>query len=158
MDATTMPSTPSLIKRLSADYPNFIFKRSSNFLWSHAEHTIYYDHSSDDYRFLFHELSHAVLNHTDYSRDIELMAMEREAWDKSKELAKLYDRLIDDTFVQYNLDTYREWLHARSKCPKCSATGMQIKKNGYKCLACNNQWRVNEAKICALRRYSTKKQ
>jgi hypothetical protein len=152
-----MQSMPSLIKSLKTDYPHFIFKESDSFLWSHTEHTIYYACSDDDCSLLFHELSHAILNHADYKRDIELIAMEREAWDKAKEIAKKYDVSIDDDFIQSNLDTYRDWLHTRSTCPKCSATGLQIKKNDYKCLACNHQWRVNEARTCALRRYSSKK-
>lgn len=157
MDVITMPLTPSLIKSLKTDYPQFVFKEASSFLWSHAENTIYYASLDDDCGLLFHELAHALLNHTDYNRDIELIAMEREAWDKAKLISKDYDVSIDEDFIQSNLDTYRDWLHTRSKCPKCGSTGLQIKKNNYKCLACNHQWRVNEARTCALRRYSTKK-
>lgn len=151
-----MPSTISLIKRLRVDYPQFIYKKASSFLWSHSEHTIYYTCENDDYSFLFHELSHALLNHADYGRDIELIAIEREAWNKSKEIAKNYGVIIDDDFIQLNLDTYRDWLHIRSTCPKCKATGLQTKKYSYKCLVCSHEWRVNDAKTCALRRYSKK--
>lgn len=149
-----MPSTTYLIKSLKNDYPQFVFKKGSEFLWSHAEHTVYYTLKDDNCAFLFHELSHGLLDHTDYKRDIELIAMEREAWDKARELAKHYGVTIDDDFVQSTLDTYRDWLHTRSACPKCDATGMQTEKSTYKCLACNHEWRVNEARLCALRRYS----
>lgn len=152
-----MPSTISLIKNLKADFPQFIFKRSSSFLWSHSDNTIYYTNERDDLRFLFHELSHALLNHIDYYRDIELVAMESEAWNKAREIAPSYGIVIDDDYIQSNLDTYRDWMHERSTCPKCSASGMQIKKKTYKCLACGHQWYVNEAKTCALRRYSIKR-
>ncbi len=154
MDVIIMPSTHLLVKQLKSDYPQFIFKESSSFLWSHAENTIYYIGEENDYRYLLHELSHALLDHTDYKRDIELIAMERAAWDKAKQLAKHYDVVLDDDFVQSTLDTYRDWLHTRSTCPKCTATGIQTKKKTYTCLACNNQWRVNEARTCALRRYN----
>ena len=157
MDVTTMPSMPSLIKSLKTDFPQFVFKKASNFLWSHDENTIYYASSDDDCALLLHELSHALLNHVDYRRDIELVAMEREAWDKAKVLAENYDVKIDEDFIQSNLDTYRDWLHSRSTCPKCNANGLQIKKNTYRCVACDFEWRVNEARTCALRRYSTKK-
>ena len=151
-----MPSTISVIKKLKVDYPQFIYKKSSDFLWSHNEHTIYYSDEKDDCSFLFHELSHALLNHAEYERDIELIAIERKAWDKAKEIAIKYDVIIDEDFIQSNLDTYRDWLHERSICPKCEANGLQIKKERYRCLACNHEWRVNQAKTCALRRYSIK--
>ncbi|HUC96573.1 MAG TPA: hypothetical protein VMR16_02815 [Candidatus Saccharimonadales bacterium] len=151
-----MPSTISLIKNLKADFPQFIFKKSSSFLWSHSENTIYYTDKKEDFRFLFHELSHALLNHTDYRRDIELVAIEREAWDRAKEIALNYGVGIDDEYIQSNLDTYRDWMHGRSTCPNCGANGMQTQKNNYKCLACNDEWHVNDAKTCALRRYSNK--
>jgi len=149
-----MPSTISLIKKLRAEYPQFIFKKSSSFSWSHSEQTIYYINTNDNCNFLFHELSHGILNHTDYNRDIELIVMEREAWDKAKELSNSYGFPISDDFIQSNLDTYRDWLHSRSTCPKCNATGLQTNKNTYKCLACEHNWKVNDAKTCALRRYS----
>jgi len=149
-----MLSTISLIKNLKIDFPQFIFKRSSCFLWSHSDNTIYYTDEKDDFRLLFHELSHALLNHTDYERDIELIAIEREAWDKTKEIALKYAVVITDDYIQSNLDTYRNWMHERSTCPKCNASGVQTKKHDYKCLACGQQWHVNDAKTCALRRYS----
>jgi len=124
-------------------------------LWSHAESTIDFVNNGDT-GLLLHELAHALLNHIDYSRDIELLVMERQAWDKAKELATKYDLEIEDEFIQSNLDTYRDWLHSRSTCPKCNANGLQIKSSLYHCLACNNKWRVNEARTCALRRYKHK--
>jgi hypothetical protein len=157
MDVTIMLSTISLIKLLKIDYPQFNFKKSSGFLWSHEDSTIYYvPENNNDNGFLLHELSHGILNHVDYNRDIELVTMEREAWNKARSLAKSYDVIIDDEFIQLNLDTYRDWLHSRSTCPRCEASGLQIKKSIYKCLACNHEWKVNEARKCALRRYSQK--
>ena len=151
-----MLSMLSLIKKLRLDYPQFKFEKGPNFLWSHGENTIYYVEDSVDYGFLLHELSHALLNHTEYSRDIELLAMERSAWDNAKDLAYDYQLELDDEFVQSNLDTYRDWLHSRSTCPNCTSTGLQTKNNTYTCLACAQKWTVNEARTCALRRYSKK--
>lgn len=147
-----MVSTTSIIRQLKNDYPNFKYKKAASSSWSHSESTIYYS-NNDNYSFLFHELSHALLNHAYYGRDIELIKKEREAWDKAKKIAKNYDIYIDEELIQSNLDTYRDWLHKRSTCPNCNAIGMQIDKQLYKCLACNYRWRVNEAKTCALRRY-----
>jgi DnaJ-class molecular chaperone len=55
------------------------------------------------------------------------------------------------------MNSYRDWLHARSTCPVCQATGMETKKSIYTCPACRHQWRVNEARICSLRRYHIQK-
>lgn len=147
-----MPSTVSLIPRLKVDYPQFRFKQADSFLWSPSEQTIYYTIEDTGYGFLLHELSHGLLGHADYTYDVELIAMERAAWDKAVELAKEYGIVIDDDSIQSTLDTYRDWLHARSTCPACEATGLQIKKRLYTCPACRHTWRVNEARICGLRR------
>lgn len=156
MVVITMPSISSLIKKLKTAYPQFVFCESNSFLWSHADNTIFFDKDSDNYGFLLHELAHALLNHSDYSRDIELLAMERQAWDEACKLAIRYNMSIDDDFIQSNLDTYRDWLHSRSTCPKCNATGLQIETKAYKCLVCHHKWKVNEARTCSLRRYSAK--
>lgn len=156
MDVIIMPSTISLIKKLRADYPQFSFKKSPSFSWSQSNQTIYYINTDDNCNLLLHELSHALLGHTSYSRDIQLITMEREAWDYTIKLALKYDITISDDMVQSNLDTYRDWLHKRSTCPKCMANGLQTAKNTFKCLACGHIWRVNDAKTCALRRYSNK--
>jgi hypothetical protein len=154
MDAITMPSISSLAIKLQADFPAFIFAAGDTFRWSPEEKTILYVESSDDAASLLHELSHALLNHSEYLKDISLIEMERDAWNFAVEsLAKKYNVSIEESTVQDSLDTYRDWLHARSTCPTCQATGVQTKKDSYKCLVCGTNWRVNEARLCALRRY-----
>lgn len=152
-----MHSIAPLLTHLRIDYPLFSFVKAVDFSWSPSKQTIYYTTGETDtghtIAFLLHELSHAVLSHADYNRDIELINMERQAWDKAKELASTYSVRIDDDIIETTLDSYRDWLHARSTCPNCSATGIQIKNRTYNCPVCHGQWRVNEARICALRRY-----
>lgn len=151
-----MPSTSLLIKRLRNDFPQFQFQPAKEFLWSAQKQTIFFN-LSDRYavEFSLHELSHALLNHRGYELDIDLIKLERDAWEYAcKELAHRYNVTIVESTVQNNLETYREWLHARSKCPDCDATGLQTKTQYYRCLACNHTWHVNEARLCALRRYS----
>lgn len=154
MDVIIMPSTKLLISQLKTDYPQFLFKKATRFLWSPDEKTVYYTGSGGDYSFLLHELSHGLLGHANYSRDVELLAMERAAWDKAVSIAPSYNLKISDEIVESTLDSYRDWLHARSTCPNCKATGLQIKQHTYECVACHHSWRVNEARICALRRYA----
>lgn len=154
MDVIIMPSTTSILNQLKNNYPQFLFKKGNKFQWSPSEKTIYYDSLAKDQAiFLLHELSHALLGHSSYNYDVQLISMERQAWDNTVELAPLYGVLVDDELVQLTLDSYRDWLHSRSSCPKCSANGTQTDKFLYKCPACNNTWRVNEARTCALRRY-----
>jgi len=153
-----MLSTALLISHLKTDYPQFSFLESDIFLWSPSENIINYRDTDDgSYIFILHELSHALLSHTNYDRDIELIAMECEAWDKALELANNYGLQIEDNTIQSSLDTYRNWLHSRSTCPVCSATGIQDKKHSYSCMACGHKWRVNDARNCALRRYKMAK-
>ena len=149
-----MPSTTSLIQQLKKDYPQFNFKKAKRFLWSPSDATVYYTHTDDGYAFLLHELSHGLLDHAEYRRDVDLIAMERAAWDKAVELAPAYGLAISEDTVETTLDSYRDWLHARSTCPNCTAIGLQTKQHTYACPACHHNWRVNEARVCALRRYT----
>lgn len=152
-----MPSIISLITRLQADFPDFTFAAGDEFRWSPDDTTIFYDQASTDQASLLHELSHAILGHKDYIKDIVLLELERSAWTYAQEkLAKTYEVTIDVDQVEDALDTYRDWLHARSICPGCLATGIQTKKNEYRCIICTTKWRVNDARICALRRYKIK--
>ena len=149
-----MPSIASILKLLKNNYPQFSFGQGDDFLWSSSNNTIYYDSNTENAAiFLLHELSHALLEHSNYDRDIQLVIMERQAWDYTVKLAPKYNITVSDDMVQLTLDSYRDWMHKRSTCPKCRAIGSQTDKYVYKCPACNNEWRVNEARTCALRRY-----
>jgi hypothetical protein len=152
-----MLSTHSLLPKLQLDYPQLLFAPGERFAWSPDAQTVFYDESDPgNTSLLLHELAHGLLEHHDYSKDVELVAMEAEAWDKAIIIGAAYKIPIADDAIQDTLDTYREWLHARSTCPECEATGYQSGKAEYTCVACAHTWRVNEARICALRRYSTK--
>jgi hypothetical protein len=105
---------------------------------------------------LLHEVSHGILDHHEYRRDVELLALEAAAWEKAKELAEQYHTAFTADISEDNLDTYREWLHARSTCPGCTANGYQVNATTYRCVACTQSWTVNEARLCALRRTSAK--
>lgn len=157
MDVTTMVSTSLLIDKLTSDFPEFIFEDSHDFWWSNTKNTIFINSVAPDAKsYILHELAHALLGHRGYKRDIDLLKLERDAWEYAKlNLASTYEVDVDEEKIQHNLETYRDWLHARSQCPRCEATGLQIKRNSYQCLSCNQVWTVNEARVCALRRYTT---
>lgn len=151
-----MRSMNWMLRTLRRDFPEFTFESSSKFLWSATKKTICVDMEAPYGQvFALHELSHALLGHIGYEKDIELLKLERDAWEYAKSmLAPRYKMDIDDNLIQDNLDTYRTWLHARSSCPACEAIGLQTKDRQYRCLACGHRWRVNDARLCALRRYA----
>jgi hypothetical protein len=152
-----MPSMHSLLPRLNKDFTQITFTASERFAWSPEEQTVFYNEADENAaELLLHELSHGLLGHHDYQKDVELLAMETAAWEKALELAEKYGVNIDDEVSGKHLDTYRDWMHARSTCPHCEATGYQTKKDTYSCVACGGSWRVNEARLCGLKRYSVK--
>jgi len=148
----------SLIHKLKTTYPELTFAEAEQFSWSPSDRTVFYNRDQKHAtHLLLHELSHALLDHRDYRRDIELIAMETAAWENAKTYATEYNVRFDEAMIQDHLDTYREWLHARSTCPHCSANGYQTEASQYECPACSHKWRVNEARLCELRRYSVTK-
>ncbi len=155
MDVITMPTTPSLLHNLQAEYADITFEAGESFEWQPSGKTIIYD-VTDPYfdGRLLHELSHALLNHHEYERDIDLIAMERDAWQQARiELGPKYGIKVEGESIHHDMNTYRDWLHERSTCPHCQSNGLQIKKHEYKCVTCKKTWRVNEARTCSLRRY-----
>ena len=141
-----------LLKRLQKDYANISFEISDNFCWSPSRRIIYYtDNSSvgeNSSWALLHELAHAILDHNNYSSDIELLLKEVEAWEEAKKLAQRYGLNIDEDHIQDCLDTYRDWLHRRSKCPKCKINTTQDNHEQYKCFNCQTTWRVSSSRFC----------
>ncbi len=155
MVATTMPHIKVLLARLKEDHPGITFTPGDDYLWSATTRTLMYDAEASDGLYLLHELGHALLGHANFTLDIELLAQEREAWGfVCTELAKRYGVTTDDRIIQDSLETYRDWLHARSCCPRCAQTGLQTKTSTYVCINCRCSWRPNDARRCALRRYT----
>lgn len=157
MGAITTAQLSSNWQRITADHADFTFVVSSNARWSPNERTVYYRPITafDDYAGALHELGHALSGHYDFSQDIILLQMEREAWEKAASLGKKYHTPLDTERIETALDTYRDWLHARSRCPACSGTGIQRTDGQYRCVLCSSQWRANDARQCELRRYLT---
>lgn len=144
-----------MLELLKKAFPSVTFKIGEQFAWQPKDSTILYD--PDDPHFdarILHEIGHALLKHDSYDRDIDLIAMERDAWQMARaDLAPKFDVEIPGDIIHHDMDTYRDWLHDRSTCPHCGSSGIQIKKRDYKCVTCLLTWRVNEARTCSLRRY-----
>lgn len=155
MAATTTLSISSLIELVAPDLPDVAFHRGNTCKWHPASQTITYtDASTRDE--LLHEIGHALLQHDTYTRDIILLEMERDAWRQAQTIGRQHGVTITNDTVQDHLDTYRDWLHARSTCPTCTSTGIQTDTRHYRCYECACTWQVNEARQCALRRYTKK--
>lgn len=149
-----MPKT-DLVKRLRADFPQFKLVSGQDFYWSPDKQTVFFRplKTNSDAKVLLHEMSHALLGHKNFSRDINLLKMEREAWTYAKrELSERYEVRIDDEDIEDSLESYRGWLHDRSRCPNCTLTGIQIDGDQYRCLGCSLEWSVNDARRKRLKR------
>jgi hypothetical protein len=150
-----MAATASLVSKLGRDFPNIRFEKSDRFRWSPTTQTVYVGpmRAKRDSATLLHELGHAMCGHSEFSHDIDLLKMEREAWTKAQAVAQNYDIAIGIDTIEDALDSYRDWLDARSRCPSCGQTGVQEAEGIYNCLICHVGWRVNDARQCGLKRY-----
>ena len=159
MGATTTQSIKSTRKKIIAAFDEFTFATDEVAHWNAALNTVFYENDSTPEALytLLHELGHAVLGHTSYRQDVELLSMERTAWQKATEIATNFEININPDFIEETLDSYRDWLHLRSRCPNCNSAGIQRTDGNYYCVLCEHGWRANEAKTCGLKRYSIKK-
>lgn len=154
MDAMNSPKTSqtSRVEYTQSLVPNATFKSGSNFQWSPQDQTIIYKADSLDTDAgewsLLHETAHALLGHTAYKTDFELLLLEADAWKKAKEIAHDLNTSIDEDHIQDCLDTYRDWLHRRSTCPTCGTTGLQHTPSEYRCHNCRSSWEVTAARFC----------
>ena len=152
-----MAKINSFVAKLRSDYPAISFVAGDDFYWSPSDRAVYFDEKAPDTSraIILHELAHALLDHRQYRRDIDLVKIEREAWELARtDLGPQYDTAVADDEIEMMIDTYRDWLHARSTCPACSMTGVQTSDTLYHCVSCGKDWRVNEARRCGLKRYT----
>jgi hypothetical protein len=141
-----------LLSKLQNDHPQLNFRSGELFSWSPKDQTVIYptdvNQEANPVWSLLHEVGHGLLGHHSYSTDFELVKLEAAAWQRATQLASHYGYQIDGEHIQDCLDTYRDWLHQRSTCPKCLTTCLQRNMTTYCCYNCNAQWRVSRAKIC----------
>lgn len=152
-----MPATSSLIRKLANRFADFRFIAADEAHWSPQTHAVYYNpHEAHAEWVLLHETAHAILEHRQYARDIELLAMERAAWDYAIDsLGPDFSIQIDREFAEQQIDSYRDWLHAKSTCPSCQSNGLEVDKHQYTCLQCHATWRTNTGIDVGIRRRIT---
>lgn len=143
----------TLVKQLAEAYLHLTFREGASFYWSPETSEVFYVHRAKpkqhDSWSLLHETSHALLQHTSYKADLELLHLEVAAWQHAVELAKNYSIVIDDEYVQDCLDTYRDWLYRRSLCPACGNQCLQSDQTShYSCFNCHTRWHVSPSRFC----------
>ena len=127
----------AFLEKIKQDFPEYRFREGRKFAFRPPRTIVIGpDEPHDEWLFL-HEISHAELGHKDFAMDVERLKMESAAWEKAKEIASRYEMEIDEDFIQDELDTYREWLHKKSRCPDCGLTRFQD-ADGYHCPRCEN--------------------
>src|SRR3989338_4216641 len=80
---TLSSTTKRFIEQLAKDYPDISIERGPREHWSPKSNTITFNPKQTPERIRFgvlHELAHALLSHTSYQSDFELLKMESEAW------------------------------------------------------------------------------
>lgn len=141
-----------LIKQLKKNYPTLDFVSGPNFNWSLSGNKVTYVRQANDKASkwaLIHEVAHAILGHRGFTSDFSLLRQEVEAWAKAGKLATKYSLTIDPDYIEECLDTYRNWLYARSTCPRCLNACLQTNESlEYLCHNCGNSWRVSRARFC----------
>lgn len=131
--------------------PHILFIESKTFYWSPKKKSIYFDPliSNDQGCWaLLHESAHALLNHESYISDVGLLALEVSAWQTAEKLGQELGNVIDPDHIQDCLDTYRDWLYARSTCPTCMLNSLQISETSYLCMNCSTKWSVSPSRFC----------
>jgi hypothetical protein len=141
-----------LAKALRDQFPNLNFVAGSTFCWAPADQQVTYKPTADQRTgrwSLLHETAHALLEHTAYTNDFELLLLEVAAWERARELANRHDIVIDEDHIQDCIDTYRDWLYKRSICPSCTTKCLQQADSPmYRCFNCHTTWRVTPSRFC----------
>lgn len=142
----------SLVDKCRRLLPGISFIESEVFFWSPHTKAVHINSNLLDTPrgkwALLHEVAHAQHGHTNYKNDFGLLTLEVEAWATAGTIAKAFGIKIDEDHIQDCLDTYRNWLYARSTCPTCMLNSLQIDKTTYECLNCTTRWRVSASRFC----------
>jgi hypothetical protein len=141
-----------VVNQLQNLLPDVTFSCGDSFFWSPQHRLISYQDEQDKIIVhtwaLLHEAAHALLSHTTYNSDFELLMLEVEAWEKAEEISKEVGVVIDKDHIQDCLDTYRDWMHQRSMCPTCGTVSFQRSPREYHCHNCHCSWTVSASRFC----------
>lgn len=127
-----------LIEKLRGDFPFLRFVSGKRFLFRPPRTVVVpADFSDEENLLLLHEVGHALIGLFDFDTEVERLKIEVLAWEKARELCGLYGVMVDDELIERELDTYRDWLHQKSRCPKCGLTRFQTPDSIWHCSKCD---------------------
>ena len=125
-----------LVNKVRVAYPELRFVQGTRFAFRPPRTVVIGPEEQGCDLQLLHEVGHAILKHRDFRLDIERLKMEMAAWEKARELAIQFGVTVDEELIQGKLDTYRDWLYQKSRCPKCGLTRYQTTDKNYRCPGC----------------------
>lgn len=143
------PKEPSLLSErnllfldaIKRDYPEFTFRPGSKFLFR-PKKSIHYLEADENFRLLLlHELAHALLGHFSYEKSLERLQIERDAWEKTRELCKKHSIAFDESIAETELDTYRDWVHQKTLCKTCGLTCLEVSPESLYCPFCQKTFK-----------------
>ena len=126
-----------LLDKLRVDFPDLRFVPGRKFAFRYPRTVVLGPLEPSCELLLLHEVGHAVLEHKGFRTDVERLKMESLAWEEARGLARRYGIEFDEEFAEGELDSYRDWLHKKSRCPSCGLTRFQDLE-GYHCPGCEN--------------------
>lgn len=142
----------TLLKSLQAQLSDITFTPGDLFYWSPKTNEVVYSLRSltekEGQWALLHEAAHAWLGHKAYHSDFELLLLEVAAWEQAQNIGKQLGYKLDEEHIQNCLDTYRDWLHERSTCPRCGVVSLETTQRQYQCFNCDHEWRVSISRFC----------
>ena len=154
---------PLFVSQLKQDFPDYNFVYANRFKYRpsyNSRPTIYLEFPnctnflSNEYILqTLHELGHALSLQQSYTSDIDRLKIEREAWELAHKVFTRYSKTLlkdytwDEEYIEDSLDTYRDWLHSRSKCKSCGLTRYQTPDGKYHCPYCETFTAQNQTSI-----------
>ncbi|MDO5480473.1 MAG: TFIIB-type zinc finger domain-containing protein [Candidatus Saccharibacteria bacterium] len=126
----------TFLARIKSDYPSLRFIQGRKFAFR-PPRTVVIPSDDPEPLLLLHEMGHALSFHRDFKTEVGRLKMEVEAWEKARELCALYGVLTDEELIESELDTYRDWLHQKSRCPLCGLTRFQTPDGTFYCPKCD---------------------
>lgn len=124
------------LDRLRGDFPELRLRDGVKFLFRPPRTVHYVVNEPNAELLLLHEIGHALCGHREFATDIERLRCEREAWTQARKLCARYGVEYDEEVVEGELDSYREWLDKKSRCPGCGLTRFQTPDGVYHCPKC----------------------
>ncbi len=138
-----------ILQHIKTNHSNVTYKKSNKSYWDPLSQTIFHNPNKNYAEVtLLHELGHAINQDKQYKYDTDLLKMELQAWQQANKISKKLAIDIDKNYIEDCMDSYRNWLHARSKCPNCSQNSIQNSELKYVCLNCGCTWQTSRERFC----------